>query len=324
MSYKVYLALIGIPKTWRAIIIPNNYTFSDLHMTVQSAMGWSNAHLYEFKMYNKENNNNVTISEPDEYFKANNIFMDSRVTRLSEVFSESILYTKYIYDFGDYWEHWLKIIEIPDIAEYSKLPICSSGNGICPLEDTGGVDAFLFQRRCANNSQSDQRCFDEQEISFWGYENRNISLTPSEHGLWIRRLILGNISIKEVVNDLCSVIPVQDIRELYEAIISKPLKVKNKATIILCYAKGISIPFISENLFISATTIHDLIRRYKCNGVQQSIFNKKKGFIYERQEYIDKVFAILHAPPSSYLFRPLGSWQIRNRNTYPLMMNNGG
>jgi len=25
-----------------------------------------------------------------------------------------------------------------------------------------------------------------------------------------------------------------------------------------------------------------------------------------------------------YLFRPLGNWQIRNRNTYPLMMNNGG
>jgi len=311
MAYKVYLALIGIPKTWRAIIIPNNYTFSDLHMSVQSAMGWSNAHLYEFKLYNKENNNNVTISEPDEFFKPNSSFMDSRMTRLSEVFSESILYTKYIYDFGDYWEHWLKITEIPDIVEYTQLPVCCSGNGICPPENIGGVDEYLFQRTCSkntNNSHLDLTCFDEQNISFWGVENKNISLPIGGHKLWIRRLILGNMSITDLVNDLCSVIPVQDIREFYEAIISKPLKVKNKATIILCYKKGMSIPFISEYLFISERTIYDLIERYKCKGVQQSIFNKKKGFKHERQEYIDKVFAILHAPPSSYGFNRT-SWR---------------
>jgi hypothetical protein len=182
------------------------------------------------------------------------------MTRLSEVFSESILYTKYIYDFGDYWEHWLKIIEIPDIAEYNQLPVCCSGNGICPPENTGGVDEYLFQRTClknTNNCHMDLTCFDEQNISFWGFKNKNISLTPGEHNLWIRRLILGNISIEELVSDLCFVIPIQDIRDLYEAITTKPLKVKNKATIILCYAKGISIPFISEYLFISTRTIHD-------------------------------------------------------------------
>ena len=186
MAYKVYLALVGMPKTWRALIIPNNYTFSDLHMSVQSAMRWSNAHLYEFKLYNKENNNNVTISEPDEFFKPNSSFMDSRMTRLSEVFSESIFYTKYIYDFGDYWEHWLKIIEIPDIVEYTQLPACCSGNGICPPENIGGVDEYLFQRTCSkntNNSHIDLTCFDEQNISFWGVENKNISLPLGGHKL---------------------------------------------------------------------------------------------------------------------------------------------
>lgn len=310
MAYKVYLALIGIPKIWRAIIIPGNYTFSDLHMSIQSAMGWSNSHLYEFMLYNQEKTKNVTISEPDEYFKAkvNSSFMDSRMTKLSEVFSESILYAKYTYDFGDYWEHWLKIKEIPNITEYSKLPICDSGNGISPPENIGGVDEFLIQKRCINNDHRYLTCFDEKDISFWEFKNRNISFTSGAHNLWIRRLILGKISITDLISDLCSVIPVQDIRELYEAIISKPLKVKNRATIILSYAKGIDIAFISKYFFVSARTTNDLIERYKCNGVQQSIFNKKRGFKYERPEYIDKVFTILHAPPSSYGFNRT-SWR---------------
>lgn len=323
MAYKVYIALIEIPKTWRAIIVPNSYTFSDLHMSIQSVMGWSNIHLYEFSFYNSTNNIDAAIAVPDEYYEANRSFMDSRKTRLSEVFSEPILYAKYVYDFGDFWEHWLKIIEVPDIAEYTQLPVCCSGNGICPPENIGGVDEYLLQRTSAKSAEfkvessqdvvsssrhMDLTCFDKDEISFWGFENNNIILTPSECDLWIRRLMQGDISIDEVISDLCSVIPVQDIRDLFEAIISKPLKVRNKATIILGHAKGIGIPFVSECLFVPTRTIHDVISRYERYGVQQSIFNKKRGFKHERQDYIDKVFSILHAPPSSYGFNRT-SWR---------------
>lgn len=310
MAYKVYIALIEIPKTWREIIIPNTYTFSDLHMSIQSAMGWSNTHLYEFKC---NNNSDVSIAVPDDCYEANISFMDSRKTRLSEMFSEPILYARYIYDFGDYWEHWLKIIEILDITQYAKLPVCCSGNGICPSEDIGGVGEYLLQRTLVKRSESESSqddtssryhmdliCFHKDKISFWGFKNRNITSTLGECDSWIRRLMQGDISIDEVVSDLCSAVPIQDIRDLYEAIISKPLKVRNKATIILAHAKGIDIPFIAECLFVPRSTIRDVINRYKGNGVQQSIFHKKIGFKHDKQEYIDKVFSILHAPPSSY------------------------
>jgi len=323
MAYKVYLALIEIPKTWRAIIVPNSYTFSDLHVSIQGVMGWSNAHLYEFKLYTPENGIDTAIGVPDEYYEVNRSFMDSRKTRLSEVFSGPILYAKYVYDFGDYWEHWLKIIEVADIAEYTQWPVCCGGNGICPPENTGGVSEYLLERtsaKCAefkmeppldyvsSSCHTDRTCFDKDEILFWGFENNNTTLTPSECDLWIRRLTQGDISIDEVVIDLCFAIPAQDIRDLYEAVITKPLKVRNKATVILGHAKGIGIPFISECLFVPTRTIHDVISRYKRSGVQQSLFNKKRGFKHEIQDYISKVISILHAPPSSYGFNRT-SWR---------------
>jgi hypothetical protein len=323
MAYKAYIALTETPKIWRAIVVPNSYTFSDLHMSIQSAMGWSNTHLYEFNLYNQENKFDAAIAVPDEYYEPNRSFIDSRKTMLSDMFSEPILYAKYIYDFGDFWEHWLKLVEVPDIAEYAQLPVCCSGNGICPPENVGGVGEYLSQRTSAKSTEFgmepsqdgvssschvDLTCFDKDEISFWGFVKDDTTLTPSECDLWIRRLMQGDISIDEVVSDLCSAIPVQDITDLYEAVISKPLKVRNKATMILGHAKGIGIPFISECVFVPTRTIHDVISRYKRKGVQQSIFNKKKGFKHEIPGYIDKVFSILHAPPSSYGFNRT-SWR---------------
>ena len=323
MAYKVHIALIEIPKIWRTIIVPNSYTFSDLHMSIQNSMGWSNTHLYEFKLRNPETNIASSIGVPDDYSEDKFSFMDSRKTRISEVFSEPTTQAIYIYDFGDYWKHWLKIVDVHDAAEYTRLPICCGGNKICPPEDIGGANEYLLQQTFIKSTESrmesrqdlassysymDRILFDKEKILFWELNNGNKTLSPSECDLWIRRLIQGDIPADEIVNDLCSAIPVQDIRDLYEATISKPLKVRNKAAIILSYAKGIGIPFISESLFVPTRTIHDLISRYKSKGIEQSIYNKKKGFKHEKQEYIDKIFAILHAPPSSYRFNRT-SWR---------------
>jgi len=52
IAYQVSIALIENPKIWRMLIIPQNYTFSDLHISIQVAMGWTNAHMYEFNISN--------------------------------------------------------------------------------------------------------------------------------------------------------------------------------------------------------------------------------------------------------------------------------
>lgn len=38
------------PPVWRRIQVPSTYTFWDLHIAIQDAMGWHNSHLHEFRI----------------------------------------------------------------------------------------------------------------------------------------------------------------------------------------------------------------------------------------------------------------------------------
>ncbi|MDR1608903.1 MAG: plasmid pRiA4b ORF-3 family protein [Deltaproteobacteria bacterium] len=50
----------------------------------------------------------------------------------------------YVYDMGDYWEHAVKVID-PDYSpppEFQGAAGCLAGEGGCPPEDCGGIDAY--------------------------------------------------------------------------------------------------------------------------------------------------------------------------------------
>jgi len=38
------------PLVWRRILVPERYTFWDLHVAIQDAMGWKDCHLHEFEV----------------------------------------------------------------------------------------------------------------------------------------------------------------------------------------------------------------------------------------------------------------------------------
>ena len=40
------------PPIWRRIQVPETYTFWDLHVAIQDAMGWLDYHLHEFEILN--------------------------------------------------------------------------------------------------------------------------------------------------------------------------------------------------------------------------------------------------------------------------------
>lgn len=42
------------PVIWRRIQVPATYSFWDLHVAIQGAMGWTDSHLHEFKITNPE------------------------------------------------------------------------------------------------------------------------------------------------------------------------------------------------------------------------------------------------------------------------------
>jgi hypothetical protein len=41
------------PPVWRRVQVPSTYTFWDLHVAIQGAMGWSDCHPHKFRIISK-------------------------------------------------------------------------------------------------------------------------------------------------------------------------------------------------------------------------------------------------------------------------------
>src|SRR6266850_8608669 len=62
--------LIVLPNTdplvWRRIQVPEKYSFWDLHVAIQDAMGWLDYHLHEFRLLDAAEQNVVSIGIPTD------------------------------------------------------------------------------------------------------------------------------------------------------------------------------------------------------------------------------------------------------------------
>ncbi len=56
------------PLVWRRIQVPETYSFWDLHVAIQDAMGWLDYHLHEFRLLDPEEQQVVSIGIPTDDF----------------------------------------------------------------------------------------------------------------------------------------------------------------------------------------------------------------------------------------------------------------
>ena len=101
------------PPVWRSIQVPGDYTFWDFHVAIQDLMGWSDYHLHEFVIKNPSTNLLVKIGIPDEEVDpVDNDTLPGWEIPIAEFFSETNANAKYLYDFGDDWEHTLTLEKV--------------------------------------------------------------------------------------------------------------------------------------------------------------------------------------------------------------------
>jgi hypothetical protein len=94
-------------------------------------MGWSNSHLYEIRA------RDVGWGEPDPDWGGGPL--DARKARLVDVLEDVGTKTlRYLYDFGDGWEHTIKIERIVPAVSGVAYPRLIEATGRCPPEDVGG------------------------------------------------------------------------------------------------------------------------------------------------------------------------------------------
>jgi hypothetical protein len=147
MVYQLKVTLKGSkPLIWRRLQVPGNITLHRLHMILQSVMGWTNSHLYNFNITDID----YSIPDPDDDFYELH-FVDSRRTKLNKVVSQEKTRFTYEYDFGDNWKHDILVEKIFPAAPGAQYPICLAGKRACPPEDCGGIWGYANLRRIIRN-----------------------------------------------------------------------------------------------------------------------------------------------------------------------------
>jgi hypothetical protein len=119
------------PEIWRRVLVPD-CSLARLHDIIQTVMGWEFEHPYEFNVEGEH------IGESEDMEDA------SRV-KLSHVPPEGKrkYRFKYIYDFGDWWEHEILVEKQLAPEAGQKYPVCIEGEWSGPPEDVGGPYGYM-------------------------------------------------------------------------------------------------------------------------------------------------------------------------------------
>lgn len=141
--------LVGLlntdPLVWRRILVPESYSFWDLHVAIQDAMGWKDCHLHEFRIVHPQSGTPARLGIPDPDFPDERPCVAGWEVRIADYFNcDTAAETptaSYVYDFGDDWQH-LVTLEAVGPAGSGRLPRCVGGARACPPEDCGGVNGY--------------------------------------------------------------------------------------------------------------------------------------------------------------------------------------
>ena len=132
-----------LPPIWRRIQVPGDYTFWDLHVAIQDAMGWLDYHLHTFELTNPETGQKEEIGIADEVFGwEDHELHPGWQCKISGYFTHENKKALYLYDFGDAWRHEIKLEKILPKDKQVQYPVCLSGKRACPPEDSGGIRGY--------------------------------------------------------------------------------------------------------------------------------------------------------------------------------------
>ena len=137
-GFRVRLDLHGAkPPVWRRLELPGNLTLPRVHDAIQAAMGWTDSHLHRFRTGRDHRSPYfVTTFDLDEG-EEGVLEDDVRLDQLVSAEGDAIWYE---YDFGDGWDHELKVEAV--LVEPPATVRCLGGRMACPPEDCGGIGGY--------------------------------------------------------------------------------------------------------------------------------------------------------------------------------------
>ena len=155
--YQFKITLRGTrPPIWRRIQVPESYTFYDLHVAIQDAMGWQDYHLHMFEVEDKDKKGaclrfESPFTDPD--CEEERLILTTEVP-INSFFKVPKDIALYIYDYGDGWQHEVVLEKILPKEPKIRYAVCLDGQLSGPPEDCGGIPGYYQCVKAVKNSDN--------------------------------------------------------------------------------------------------------------------------------------------------------------------------
>lgn len=171
-KYTIRITLKGItPAIWRKVEVPSNISLRHLSELIMAVMGWSGYHMNQFRK------GLDTYYEPC-YQRDGDMedFSDVRIRHfnqeefsIGQILEEKGRSFTFDYDFGDGWEHEVRLSSIAEYTDGEPRKIrFVSGKRACPPEDYGGLWGYDELCGIVRKKASGKRLTrDERERLVW-------------------------------------------------------------------------------------------------------------------------------------------------------------
>ena len=147
--HRLKVTLLGFrPPIWRRILVPSNITLGALHDVLQDAMGWSDSHLHDFRVGRDSFGDPSVLDDLDG---------NEWETTLEQVAPQPKQRFRYLYDFGDSWEHEVLVEAVAPPEPGLRYPTCIGGKRACPPDDCGGVWGYADLLETLANPEDPER-----------------------------------------------------------------------------------------------------------------------------------------------------------------------
>jgi hypothetical protein len=149
------------PEVMRRLVVPFTLRLDRLHLTLQAAFDWTDSHLFEFTAGDGH------WGIPDLYHDFGPQPIDARKARLCDIVRDTGAKTiHYLYDFGDGWDHVIKLEKWFEDTSMEGLPFLLDAAGRCPPEDVGGVPGYAEYLQAIGDPNHPEH----ESMRIWGPE----------------------------------------------------------------------------------------------------------------------------------------------------------
>ena len=198
-AYQLKIVIKGSkPPIWRRAIIPEKITFFQLHLTIQSVFCWDNYHLYEFEF--PENHIHVV----DNIEKSDGGYGEFDEIDASETIDKLVSgcqWFKYVYDFGDWWEHIITVEK--KITDYEvRYPQVLKYKGDIIPEDCGGIWGYYDLLEGIDNSDDDMEDEELEELQEWALDHEIRQYNMMDVNDLMKRKLVFQVSKKRKQNNI--------------------------------------------------------------------------------------------------------------------------